>query len=79
MRCWGAVRGWACGCERCGWAALWDWELRLTEPSPLVLPDWPALLFWEEGADIEEEGRVPPLLRALPPPDPPRELLPPLV
>ena len=54
-------------------------ELRLTEPRPFVLPDWLELRVWEDGADIEEEGRPPPLLRALPPPDPPRELLPPLV
>ena len=53
--------------------------LRLTEPRPFVLPDWLELRVWEDGADIEEEGRPPPLLRALPPPDPPRELLPPLV
>jgi hypothetical protein len=44
----------------------------------LVLPDWLELRVWEDGADIEEEGRLP-LLRALPLPDPPRELLPPLV
>jgi len=54
------------------------WVLRLTEPRPLVLPDWLELRVWEDGADIEEEGRLP-LLRALPLPDPPRELLPPLV
>ena len=83
------VRGWVCwrGCEFvrgciCGWV-LWEgaagWEFRFTEPRPLVFPDWPELLDWEEGADIEDEGRVPPLLRELPPPDPPRELLPPLV
>ena len=64
-----------------GWVLRWaGWEeLRLTEPRPLVLPDNPELRDWEDGADIEEEGRLPPLLRELPPPDPPRELLPPLV
>ena len=64
-----------------GWlAAAWlrDW-LRLTEPRPLVLPDWLALRFCEEGAETEEVGRLPPLVRELPPPDPLRELLPPLV
>jgi len=55
------------------------WVLRLTEPRPLVLPDWLERRVWEDGADIEEEERLPPLLRALPLPDPPRELLPPLV
>jgi hypothetical protein len=64
----------AAGCElRCE-----DW-LRLTELSPLVLPDWLALRFCEEGAETEEAGRLPPLLRELPLPDPLRELLPPLV
>lgn len=64
-----------------GWVLRWageDEELRFTEPRPLVWPDWPEERIWEEGADIEEEGRPPPL-RALPPPEPPRELLPPLV
>ena len=64
-----------------GWlTADWlrDW-LRLTEPSPLVLPDWLALRFCEEGAETEEVGRLPPPVRELPPPDPLRELLPPLV
>ena len=56
------------------------WLLRgVAVPSPLVLPAEPELLIWVDGADIEEEGRLPPLLRELPPPDPPRELLPPLV
>jgi hypothetical protein len=56
------------------------WLLRgVAVPSPLVLPAEPELLIWGDGADIEEEGRLPPLLRELPPPDPPRELLPPLV
>ncbi len=44
----------------------------------MVFPAEPDPRIWEEGADIEEEGRLPPL-RELPPPDPPRELLPPLV
>ena len=66
-----------CGCV--DWEGAAGWLFRFTEPRPLVLPDWPELLVWEDGADIEEEGRVPPLLRAFPPPDPPRELLPPLV
>lgn len=56
------------------------WLLRgVAEPRPLVLPAEPELLIWVDGADIEEEGRLPPLLRELPPPEPPRELLPPLV
>ena len=67
------------GCALRFCAGADGWLLRLTEPRPFVLPDWPELLIWEDGADIEEEGRLPPLLRELPPPDPPRELLPPLV
>jgi len=59
----------------------WDeegWLLRVAELSPLVFPVERDPRDCEEGADIEEEGRLPPL-RELPPPDPPRELLPPLV
>ena len=61
------------------WEDMEGWLLRGAEPSPLVLPEGPELRVWGDGADIEEEGRPPPLLRELPPPDPPRELLPPLV
>ena len=66
----------ALDCCRLGCAALRcaEWLLRLTELSPLVLPDWLDDLDCEEGADTEEEGRLPPLLRELPPPDPLREL-----
>ena len=71
--------GWLLPVEGRLCCTLLFWLLRLTEPRPLVLPDWLELRVWEDGAEIEEEGRPPPLLRALPPPDPPRELLPPLV
>ena len=71
-RDWLEAAGWELRCEE--WLLL-----RLTELSPLVLPDWLALRFCEEGAETEEAGRLPPLLRELPLPDPLRELLPPLV
>ena len=61
---------------------LWEeegWLLRGVELRPFVFPAEPDPRICGEGADIEEEGRPPPLLRELPPPDPPRELLPPLV
>ena len=56
------------------------WLLRGVELRPFVFPAEPEPRICEEGADIEEEGRPPPLLlRELPPPEPLRELLPPLV
>ena len=65
-----ALDCWRLGCAlRCA-----AWLLRLTELSPLVLPDWLEDLDCEAGAETEEEGRLPPLLRELPPPDPLREL-----
>lgn len=55
-----------------------DWVLRLTEPSPLVLPDWAELRVCEEGEETDELERLALLLelRVLPLPDPLRELLP---
>ncbi len=55
-----------------------DWVLRLTEPSPLVLPDWAELRVCEEGEETDELDLLALLLelRVLPLPDPLRELLP---
>ena len=67
------------GCELRLGEDMEGWLLRgAADPRPLVLPEYPEPRVWEDGADIEVEGRLPPLLRELPPPDPPRELLPPL-